>query len=159
VVQRRRRARFPLEAAQALAIRREAVREYLDRDLAAEARVLRAEDLSHPAGADRREKLVRAEARPGREGHALGATTHYSTEVIRRGDEVLGGIGGTPLVALSRIVPAGSARVVIKLEWANPTGSMKDRMAKAVVEAAERDGRLSAGGTVVEYTAGTTGIS
>ena len=72
---------------------------------------------------------------------------------------VLGGIGNTPLVELKKIVPAGSARVVAKLEWANPTGSMKDRMAKAAIERAESSGRLSADGTVVEYTAGTTGIS
>ncbi|HUR81169.1 MAG TPA: cysteine synthase family protein, partial [Thermoanaerobaculia bacterium] len=72
---------------------------------------------------------------------------------------VLAGIGNTPLVELTRVVPRGSARVFIKLEWANPTGSMKDRMAVAAVEAAERDGRLQPGGTVVEYTAGTTGIS
>ncbi len=56
-------------------------------------------------------------------------------------------------------MPTGSARILAKLEWANPTGSMKDRMAKAVVEAAAKDGRLPPGGTVVEYTAGTTGIS
>jgi len=72
---------------------------------------------------------------------------------------VLDSIGHTPLVALRRVVPAGSARVLVKLEWANPTGSMKDRMARAVIEGAERDGRLEPGGTVVEYTAGTTGIS
>jgi cysteine synthase A len=72
---------------------------------------------------------------------------------------VLDGIGNTPLVELRRIVPPGSARLVAKLEWANPTGSMKDRMALAVIERAERDGRLPPGGTVVEYTAGTTGIS
>jgi len=72
---------------------------------------------------------------------------------------VLGGIGNTPLVELKKIVPAGSARVVAKLEWANPTGSMKDRMAKAAIERAEASGRLAADGTVVEYTAGTTGIS
>jgi cysteine synthase A len=73
--------------------------------------------------------------------------------------ERVDGIGNTPLVSLEKIVPAGSARILAKLEWANPTGSMKDRMAKAVIEAAERDGRLTPGGTVVEYTAGTTGIS
>jgi cysteine synthase A len=72
---------------------------------------------------------------------------------------VLAGIGNTPLVQLRRVVPDGSARVVAKLEWANPTGSMKDRMAKAAIERAEADGRLRPGGTVVEYTAGTTGIS
>jgi cysteine synthase A len=72
---------------------------------------------------------------------------------------VLGGIGNTPLVELHRVVPRGAARVVVKLEWANPTGSMKDRMARAAIERAEADGRLRPGGTVVEYTAGTTGIS
>ncbi len=72
---------------------------------------------------------------------------------------VLDSIGKTPIVQLNRIVPEGSARVLAKLEWANPTGSMKDRMAKAVIEAAEADGRLRPGSTVVEYTAGTTGIS
>jgi cysteine synthase len=71
----------------------------------------------------------------------------------------LDGIGNTPLVELGRIVPPGAARLLLKLEWANPTGSMKDRMARAAIEAAEGDGRLRPGGTVVEYTAGTTGIS
>jgi cysteine synthase A len=74
-------------------------------------------------------------------------------------DNVLGGIGNTPMVELTKVVPPGSARVVAKLEWANPTGSMKDRMAKAAIERAEASGRLEPGGTVVEYTAGTTGIS
>ena len=72
---------------------------------------------------------------------------------------VLSAIGNTPLVELTRIVPRGGARVVVKLESSNPTGSMKDRMARAVIEAAARDGRLPPGGTVVEYTSGTTGIS
>ena len=71
----------------------------------------------------------------------------------------LAGIGNTPLVELVRVVPAGSARVMVKLEFANPTGSMKDRMARAAVEGAVRDGRLAPGDTVVEYTAGTTGVS
>jgi cysteine synthase len=74
-------------------------------------------------------------------------------------NHVLDAIGNTPLVALRRVVPPGSARVVAKLESANPTGSMKDRMARALVERAAADGRLPPGGTVVEYTAGTTGIS
>ncbi len=72
---------------------------------------------------------------------------------------LLDAIGNTPLVELRRIVPAGCARVIAKLESANPTGSMKDRMARALVERAAADGRLAPGGTVVEYTAGTTGIS
>lgn len=56
------------------------------------------------------------------------------------------------------VVPAGSARVVVKLESANPTGSMKDRKARALIEHPAADGRLSPRGTVVAYTAGTTGI-
>lgn len=72
---------------------------------------------------------------------------------------VLAGIGNTPLVDLSDLAPPGSARLFLKLEWANPTGSMKDRMARAAIEGAEASGRLVPGGTVVEYTAGTTGIS
>jgi cysteine synthase A len=72
---------------------------------------------------------------------------------------LLDAIGNTPLVELHHVVPAGSARVVAKLESANPTGSMKDRLARALIERAAADGRLAPGGTVVEYTAGTTGIS
>ncbi|MCJ7708326.1 MAG: cysteine synthase family protein [Anaerolineales bacterium] len=72
---------------------------------------------------------------------------------------VLDAIGNTPLIELRRVVPSGSARVMAKLEMASPTGSMKDRMARAVIEAAEASGRLRPGGTVVEYTGGTTGVS
>lgn len=72
---------------------------------------------------------------------------------------VLAGIGSTPLIELRKVVPPGSARVLAKLEFANPTGSMKDRMALAAILAAEARGDISPGDTVVEYTAGTTGIS
>ena len=72
---------------------------------------------------------------------------------------VLNAIGNTPLIELQRVAPPGSARIVAKLESANPTGSMKDRVARAMVEAAVADGRLRNGGTVVEYTGGTTGVS
>jgi cysteine synthase A len=72
---------------------------------------------------------------------------------------VLDTIGGTTLFPLRHVVPAGSARVLVKLEYENPTGSMKDRMALAMVEAAEADGRLRPGGSVVEYTGGSTGVS
>lgn len=78
---------------------------------------------------------------------------------MREKRSVVDGIGNTPIVELRRIVPEGSARVMVKLESANPTGSMKDRMARAIVERAAGDGRLASGGTIVEYTAGTTGIS
>lgn len=72
---------------------------------------------------------------------------------------ILDRIGDTPLIALGRLAPAGSARILMKLESQNPTGSMKDRMALAMVDAAARDGRLPAGGRVVEYTGGSTGVS
>lgn len=72
---------------------------------------------------------------------------------------VLGAIGGTPLIRLARVVPAGSADVWLKFELANPTGSYKDRMALAMIEGAERRGDLRPGMTVVEYTGGSTGSS
>jgi cysteine synthase A len=72
---------------------------------------------------------------------------------------VLAAIGNTPLVELKRLAGSGSARIVLKLESANPTGSMKDRVARAMIERAAADGRLRPRDTVVEYTAGTTGIS
>jgi cysteine synthase A len=72
---------------------------------------------------------------------------------------ILDTIGGTRLIPLRHVVPEGSARILVKLEYENPTGSMKDRMALAMVEAAEADGRLRPGGSVVEYTGGSTGVS
>lgn len=75
------------------------------------------------------------------------------------GQGILAGIGSTPLIELRKVVPPGSAKVLAKLEFANPTGSMKDRMAVAAINAAEARGDISPGDTVVEYTAGTTGIS
>ncbi|HEY7597215.1 MAG TPA: PLP-dependent cysteine synthase family protein [Actinophytocola sp.] len=68
-------------------------------------------------------------------------------------------IGGTPLVRLDSLPAPGSAEVWVKLESANPTGSYKDRMALAMIEGAERDGRLLPGQPVVEYTGGSTGSS
>ncbi len=73
--------------------------------------------------------------------------------------DVLATIGRTPLVRLRKLTGPGHARIVVKVEGANPTGSMKDRMALAMIEAAERDGRLKPGGKVVEYTGGSTGTS
>ena len=72
---------------------------------------------------------------------------------------VIAGIGNTPLIQLQKIVPEKSANIFVKLEWANPTGSMKDRMAQVVIEKASASGKLNPGDTVVEYTAGTTGVS
>jgi cysteine synthase len=74
-------------------------------------------------------------------------------------ESILERIGRTPLIRLRSLAPPGSARVLVKLESENPTGSMKDRMALAMIEAAERDGRLRRGQPVVEYTGGSTGVS
>ena len=74
-------------------------------------------------------------------------------------ESILEAIGNTPLVRLHRCAPANGAELWLKLEYFNPTGSMKDRMALAMIEGAERDGLLSAGDTVVEYTGGSTGPS
>ncbi len=72
---------------------------------------------------------------------------------------VLDAIGNTSIVRLQKVVPPNSAAIFAKLEWENPTGSMKDRMALAVIARAEADGRLKPGDTVVEYTGGSTGAS
>jgi len=72
-------------------------------------------------------------------------------------NSILDAIGNTPLVRLRRCVPANGAELWLKLEYRNPTGSMKDRMALAMIEGAERDGLLTPGDTVVEYTGGSTG--
>jgi len=72
---------------------------------------------------------------------------------------VLETIGNTPVVRLQRIVQPGSADVVVKLEYFNPTGSYKDRMALAMIEGAERRGTLKPGMRVIEYTGGSTGSS
>jgi cysteine synthase A len=72
---------------------------------------------------------------------------------------VLHAVGNTPLVRLNRVVPSGSADVVVKLELANPTGSYKDRMALAMIEGAEARGALRPGMRVVEFTGGSTGSS
>jgi len=83
-------------------------------------------------------------------------TTHT---LAPRAEGVLDTIGRTPLVPLQHVVPAGAARVLVKLESMNPTGSMKDRMAFAMIEGAEAAGRLAPGRTVTEFTGGSTGTS
>lgn len=70
---------------------------------------------------------------------------------------ILDAIGNTPLVRLTHCAPANGAELWLKLEYMNPTGSMKDRMAVAMVEGAEREGAISTGDTLVEYTGGSTG--
>ena len=72
---------------------------------------------------------------------------------------ILDRIGNTSLLPLRHVAPSGGARILLKIESENPTGSMKDRMALAMIEAAEADGRLKPGGSVVEYTGGSTGVS
>ncbi len=72
---------------------------------------------------------------------------------------ILQAIGNTSMVQLRKVVPPGCAKIFAKLEWENPTGSMKDRAALAIISKAEDDGRLKPGDTVLEYTGGSTGIS
>lgn len=72
---------------------------------------------------------------------------------------VLQAVGHTPLIALQRVKPSNGAQIAVKFEAVNPGGSIKDRIAGALIDSAERDGRLRAGGTIVEATAGNTGIA
>jgi cysteine synthase A len=73
--------------------------------------------------------------------------------------EILDAIGNTSMVRLRKIVPPQCADIFVKLEWENPSGSLKDRMAQIVIARAEADGRLKPGDAVVEYTGGSTGTS
>ena len=73
-------------------------------------------------------------------------------------DNVLELVGNTPMVRLNRVVPSGSAEVVGKMESLNPAGSVKDRIALNMIAAAEREGKLKPGDTIVEPTSGNTGI-
>jgi cysteine synthase A len=73
--------------------------------------------------------------------------------------DILDAIGNTSMVRLRKVVPPNCADIFVKLEWENPTGSFKDRVAQAVISHAEEDGRLKPGDTVVEYTGGSTGTS
>lgn len=83
-----------------------------------------------------------------------------SSEVsrLRVADDITQLVGETPMLQLKRLVPAGSADVFAKLEYLNPGGSVKDRAAIGIIQRAEQDGKLTAGGTIVEATAGNTGI-
>jgi cysteine synthase A len=74
-------------------------------------------------------------------------------------NNILQAIGNTSLVKLRNVVSPGIAQVYVKLEWENPTGSMKDRMAQAMILRGEEEGRLKPGDTIVEYTGGSTGVS
>jgi len=73
-------------------------------------------------------------------------------------DDITDLVGGTPVLRLKRIVPAGSADIFAKLEYLNPGGSVKDRAAIGIIRRAEQQGKLASGGTIVEATAGNTGI-
>jgi cysteine synthase len=78
---------------------------------------------------------------------------------VQTAQSLLDLIGGTPLVELSRLRPRGGARIYAKLEAENPTGSIKDRVAKAMIETAEVSGELEPGRELLEPTSGNTGIS
>src|SRR5712664_2377948 len=77
---------------------------------------------------------------------------------LRVADDITQLVGETPMLRLKRLVPAGSADVFAKLEYLNPGGSVKDRAAIGIIRRAEQDGKLAPGGTIVEATAGNTGI-
>ncbi len=77
---------------------------------------------------------------------------------LRVADDITQLVGETPMLQLKRLVPAGSAEVFAKLEYLNPGGSLKDRAAIGIIRRAEREGKLTRGGTIVEATAGNTGI-
>src|SRR4051795_8836091 len=85
----------------------------------------------------------------------MSATTTVSTVDIK--DSILDAVGATPLVRLSRLGAGLTPQIVAKVESLNPGGSIKDRVAVALIEAAERDGKLKPGGTIVEPTSGNTG--
>ena len=78
---------------------------------------------------------------------------------MARYDSLLDALGDTPLVGLPHLSPASDVRLWAKLEDRNPTGSVKDRPALAMIEDAEQSGRLTAGCTILEPTSGNTGIS
>jgi cysteine synthase A len=82
-----------------------------------------------------------------------------ASSLSRQPMDILGAIGNTSIARLRKVVPLHCADILVKLEWENPTGSVKDRMAQIVIARAEEDGRLKPGDTVVEYTGGSTGAS
>src|SRR6266511_1615806 len=109
------------------------------------------------ARADRRSRR-RAAGCARRTGRASGRpSTHSEAYACSSVASVLDAIGNTPFVRLRQVAPQNRAEVWVKLEYLNPSGSMKDRMALAMIEGAERDGLLEPGATVVEYTGGSTG--
>ena len=77
---------------------------------------------------------------------------------LRVADDITELVGETPMLQLKRLLPAGAADVFAKLEYLNPGGSVKDRAAIGIIRRAEQEGKLRPGGTIVEATAGNTGI-
>jgi cysteine synthase A len=77
---------------------------------------------------------------------------------LRVADDIIRLVGETPMLQLKRLVPPGSADIFAKLEYLNPGGSVKDRAAIGIIRRAEQEGQLRPGGTIVEATAGNTGI-
>ena len=90
---------------------------------------------------------------------AMAGGSVFPPNVCRGGGDVLSAIGGTPLVELPNLRPAGGARIWSKLEMLNPSGSIKDRVALSLIESAEAQGLLSPGQTIIEPTSGNTGIA
>ncbi len=84
--------------------------------------------------------------------------TTSSTSRLRVSDDITKLVGDTPMLQLKKLVPSGSADIFVKLEYLNPGGSVKDRAAIGLIERAEREGKLRPGGTIIEATAGNTGI-
>jgi cysteine synthase A len=91
-------------------------------------------------------------------GFLLGSKVQSKEEGTDSMD-ILDAIGNTSIARLRKVVPRNGADILVKLEWENPTGSMKDRAAQAMISRAEHDGRLKPGYSVVEYTGGSTGAS
>src|SRR5919108_3091171 len=88
----------------------------------------------------------------------MAMTSTALTSNLRVAEDITELVGETPMLHLRRIVPAGSADVYAKLEYLNPGGSVKDRAAVGIIRRAEEKGLLKRGGTIVEATAGNTGI-
>ncbi|WP_457807337.1 pyridoxal-phosphate dependent enzyme [Burkholderia cepacia] len=119
-----------------------------------------ARSLSWPASRRRSRSLLHCSDTRANPTH-LRFTCPLTSEVTMKSTpgNILDTIGNTSLVPLRNVVPKNGARLFVKLESQNPTGSMKDRIALEMIEAPERDGRLKPGGAVVEYTGGSTGVS
>ena len=113
-------------------------------------------ELRHPA----RYPVAHAHPLDGAHAHDAHAQAHESLAPHGgRYADVLDAIGHTPLVEVPRMSPNPNVRILVKLEMVNPTGSVKDRVARAMMESAEADGAIAPGQTVLEPTSGNTGIA